>query len=62
MPKNLRGFGDGAPAEGKDMRETALLKPGAREPASTQTGTNVLKPSTTTHKKFGKLGNRGMGS
>lgn len=61
MPRNLTNYFDGAPKEGKRAEDTDLLKPGAREPASTVTATNKLTAHRPTHKPFGKLGNRGSG-
>ena len=55
MPKTM-GFND-EPPMGKDVKDTSMLSPGARE--KNATGTNSQKRHTTTHPKFGKLGAKG---
>lgn len=49
------------PIEGKDAMSGALLKPGAREPSSHQTGSNDQKRQVKKGGPFGKLGGRSFG-
>ena len=49
------------PLEGKDVMNSQLLKPGAREPSSHQTGSNDQKRQVKKGGPFGKLGGRSFG-
>lgn len=44
------------PKTGKDVKDTSMLKPGASEASSTQTGNNQFKPYVKKHPGFGTLG------
>lgn len=50
---------DGMPSKAKDVKETKMLDTGARESAKRTTGTPNNDRSTTKHKAFGALGNKG---
>jgi hypothetical protein len=51
-------FDDEAPVPSKEVKDTAMLTPGARE--KNQTGTNSTKRHTSgKHKPFGKGGGKG---
>ena len=51
-------FDANADSKGKDVKETKMLEPGAKEPYAT--GTNVIDRHTGKHKPFGKLGAKGF--
>ena len=50
---------DGSPSGAKDVKETKMLEPGARESAKRTTGTPNYDRSTVKHGAFGGLGVRG---
>jgi len=50
---------DGAPSKARDVKDTKMLEPGARESAKRTTGTPNNDRSTVKHKAFGALGVRG---
>jgi len=52
------GFSTKTPMSGKDARDGNLLKPGAREPSSHQTGSNNQERQVKKAGQFGKLGGR----
>lgn len=57
MPK-MNSNANSFPMEGNDKWKDKALKPGAREPSSTQTGDNKMTRFTKKHPKFGTLGGR----
>jgi hypothetical protein len=61
MAQTMQGgnsFDTNAVDKGKDVKETKMLDPGAKEAFAT--GTNSVTRQTTKHKPFGKLGAKGF--
>lgn len=50
---------DDSPPAPKDVKETKMLEPGAREAQLRQSGSNELKRWKSKHKSFGALGAKG---
>ena len=60
MPKNTQyNYDADYPMEGKNVDQTDLNKPGAKEPYAD--GTNEVKRQKTKHGPFGKLGAKSFG-
>ena len=50
---------DGKPGAAKDVKETAMLQPGARESSARTSGTPNYDRTKVKHKAFGALGVKG---
>ncbi len=54
-------FDSTAPVEGVDVKDTNMLKPGAREKSEFTSGESNLKKDFKKKGSFGQLGSRGYG-